>query len=47
MTDKENRKFLPLYPHGDNSFSGLALGFGHGLALGFGLDKKTKTTKYK
>jgi hypothetical protein len=29
---------LSLTPHGDNSFSGLALGFGHGLALGFGLD---------
>jgi hypothetical protein len=37
-TDKDYRKVVPILAHGVHSVSGLALDFGHGLALDFGLD---------
>ena len=38
ITNKGYRKLTPILPHGVNSVSGSASGFGRGLALGFGLD---------
>ena len=37
-TDKDYRILVPILAHGVHSVSGLALDFGHGLALDFGLD---------
>ena len=37
-TDKDYRKVVHILAHGVHSVSGLALDFGHGLALDFGLD---------
>ena len=37
-TDKDYRKLIPIFAHGVNSVSVLALHFGHGIALDFGLD---------
>ena len=37
-TDKDDRKLVCILAHCVNSVSGLALDFGYGLALGFGLD---------
>ena len=37
-TDKDYRILVPILAHGVHSVSGLALDFGHGLVLHFGLD---------